>query len=365
MEEIGKAGIARVLIMAGGTGGHVFPALAAARYLEKQGATVQWLGTRAGIESRVVPEAGIAIHYLDVAGVRGQGVVRLLKAPFKILRAVLSVMGILRKFRPDFVLGLGGFVTGPGGVAARLAGTPLFIHEQNAIPGFTNRMLSKISSRTFQAFPNAFSENVRAVTTGNPVRAEIAAIADPELRWQGRTGPIRLLVVGGSQGAVALNQLLPRAFPLLAHQDFEIFHQAGQHNAEATEMLYREAGVQATVVPFINDMAERYAWADFVICRSGALTVSEIAAVGIGALLIPYPFAVDDHQTKNAEFLVNGHAAHLAQQNVLTPALLAELITKHFSSRAALKTMAIASRKLAKPEATQELIDACKEALRG
>lgn len=355
--------LSRVLIMAGGTGGHVFPALATARYLQQQGTEIEWLGTSAGIEARIVPDAKIKLHYIDVAGVRGQGVMRLLKAPLKIFHSIMQARAVIRAFKPDCVIGMGGFVTGPGGVAAFLSGVPLFIHEQNAIPGFTNRMLSHFARRVFQAFPGAFPQGRKVMTTGNPVRAEIAAIPAPEKRWQEHGGPVRLLVVGGSQGAVALNKVVPEAFALLDHQKFEILHQTGQKDADPTRERYVALGIKANVTPFITDMAEAYAWADAVICRSGALTVSEIAAAGIGALLVPYPFAVDDHQTKNAEFLVNGGAAQLTQQKDLSAAKLAELISTHFSAREPLCEMAKASRKLAQPRATELLVNACVEAL--
>lgn len=355
----------RVLIMAGGTGGHVFPALATARFLQQQGAEIQWLGTTAGIESRLIPEAKIHINYIDVAGVRGQGLMRLMGAPAKIFRSVMQARAVVRKFHPDCVIGMGGFVTGPGGVAAFLSGVPLFIHEQNAVPGFTNRMLSHLARRVFQAFPGTFPVASKVMTTGNPVRSEIAELPSPGIRWEGRSGPLRILIVGGSQGAVALNKIVPEAFSLLAHEGFEIRHQTGQADAQPTSDRYASFGVNASVTPFISDMAAAYAWADAVICRSGALTVSELAAAGIGALLVPYPFAVDDHQTKNAEFLVKGGAAQLVQQKDLTPVKLADLIKTHFSDREQLKAMALAARQLAQPESTEILVKACGEALHG
>ncbi len=353
----------RVLIMAGGTGGHVFPALASARFLQQQGCEIQWLGTTAGIEARLIPEAKIHINYIDVAGVRGQGIMRLLKAPAKIVRSVMQARAVIRQFNPDCVIGMGGFVTGPGGVAAFLSGVPLFIHEQNAVPGFTNRLLSHIARRVFQAFPGTFPVQAKIMTTGNPVRTEIANLPPPEKRWENRDGPIRILIVGGSQGAVALNKIVPEAFSLLAHESFDIRHQTGQVDAQPTAERYASFGVQANVTPFISDMAAAYAWADAVICRSGALTVSELAAAGIGALLVPYPFAVDDHQTKNAEYLVKGNAAQLVQQKDLTPVKLADLIKSHFSDRVQLEAMAVSARHLAQPEATEVLVNACGEAL--
>lgn len=359
-----QAKLTRVLIMAGGTGGHVFPALATARYLQSQGVNIEWLGTSTGIESRIIPDAKIPINYIDVAGVRGQGILRLLRAPVKIMRSVMQARRVLKKFNPDCVIGMGGFVTGPGGVAAFLSGIPLFIHEQNAVPGFTNRMLSHLARRVFEAFPATFAASEKMLTTGNPVRTEIASLPAPETRWEGRVGPIRLLIVGGSQGAVALNKIVPEALSALPHDQFEVVHQTGQNDLEPTRARYASFGLPANnVIPFISDMAAAYQRADAVICRSGALTVSELAAAGIGALLVPYPFAVDDHQTKNAEYLVSGGAAHLVQQKDLNPATLAEIINTRFGDRTQLKKMAIAARKLAQPEATEKLVNACEEAL--
>ncbi|MDX1695234.1 MAG: undecaprenyldiphospho-muramoylpentapeptide beta-N-acetylglucosaminyltransferase, partial [Ketobacteraceae bacterium] len=291
----------RVLIMAGGTGGHVFPGLAVAKAFQEKGAEIKWLGTRAGIEARVVPAEQIDIVYLDVAGVRGQGIKRLLMAPLKIASAVWQVLRLIRQFKPDLVLGMGGFVTGPGGIGAWLSRTPLCIHEQNAIAGFTNRMLAKIANHVFEAFPGTFPEYPHKVTTtGNPVRQEIADLEAPEDRFLNRHGPIHVLILGGSQGAVALNNVVPEAFAKMKNRDqFVIRHQAGGKNHEIASRKYAELGVEAEVVPFIENMQDAYGWADVVICRSGALTVAELAAAGVGSLLVPYPHAVDDHQTRN------------------------------------------------------------------
>lgn len=356
----------RILITAGGTGGHVFPALAVAQAFRAQGVDVRWIGTRQGIEARVVPAADIAIDYLDVAGVRGQGIKRLLLAPVKIARGVLQVMSIVRRYRPDAVLGMGGFVTGPTGVAAWLSGTPLFIHEQNAIAGFTNRMLSRLARRVFQAFPSAFPASAKVETTGNPVRADIAALVEPAQRYAEHTGPLRFLILGGSQGAVSLNQQIPQALAQLQGKlDFVVRHQAGPKNLEAAQTFYRNAGVQADVLPFIEDMASAYGWADLVICRSGALTVSELAAAGVAALLIPYPHVVDDHQTRNGEYLSQQGAAVLVQQQNMTPASLAQLILNSFSDRAQLQVMAGKARSLAMQDATGKVVRACKEVVSG
>lgn len=347
-----------VVVMAGGTGGHVFPALAVAEALRARGVAIHWLGTRAGIEAELVPARGFAITYLDVSGVRGQGVKRLLLAPFKILLAVLRAMQVLKAVRADAVIGLGGYVTGPGGVAARLLGKPLYIHEQNAIAGFTNRQLSHLATAVLEAFPGAFAPAAKVRQVGNPVRAEIAALPAPQARLAGREGPLRVLVLGGSQGAVALNELVPEAFAKLAGKHaLVIRHQAGKKNADKARARYEALGVSAEVLPFIDDMAGIYAWADLVVCRSGALTVSEIAAAGVASVLIPYPFAVDDHQTANGRFLAEAGAARLFRQQDLTAdSLAAEL--EPLLDRAILLNMAAAARALAKPEATETVVQA-------
>ncbi|HEX5277728.1 MAG TPA: undecaprenyldiphospho-muramoylpentapeptide beta-N-acetylglucosaminyltransferase [Fluviicoccus sp.] len=348
-----------VVVMAGGTGGHVFPALAVARHLEGQGVRIHWLGTKAGIEADVVPRNGLAITYLDVSGVRGQGMKRLLLAPFKIVAATLAAMRVMRAVEADCVIGLGGYVTGPGGLAARLLGKPLVIHEQNAIAGFTNRMLSGLATRVLQAFPGAFADGPRVKTTGNPVRPEICAVDSPEARFAGRRGPLRLLVLGGSQGAVALNSLIPSAMALLPAESRPVIrHQTGRKQVEATAANYEKAGVAADVLPFIEDMAEAYAWADLVICRSGALTVSELAAAGAASILIPYPFAVDDHQTANARYLTGAGAALLCPQQDMTPEKLSETLSSVWQ-RETLLAMAAKARGQARPEATATVASCC------
>lgn len=348
-----------VVVMAGGTGGHVFPALAVAEALRARGVAIHWLGTRAGIEAELVPARGFAITYLDVSGVRGQGLKRLLLAPFKILGAVLRAMQALKAVRADVVIGLGGYVTGPGGVAARLLGKPLLIHEQNAIAGFTNRQLSRIATQVLEAFPRAFAPADKVACVGNPVRAEIAALPAPAQRLATHDGALRVLVLGGSQGAVALNELVPEAFAQLAGRHaLVIRHQAGKKNADKARAKYDSLGVQAEVLPFIDDMAGIYAWADLVVCRSGALTVSEIACAGVASVLIPYPFAVDDHQTANGRFLADAGAAKLFRQQDLTAdSLAAEL--EPLLDRGALLKMAAAARALAQPEATETVVQAC------
>ncbi|HET8731551.1 MAG TPA: undecaprenyldiphospho-muramoylpentapeptide beta-N-acetylglucosaminyltransferase [Moraxellaceae bacterium] len=348
-----------VVVMAGGTGGHVFPALAVAESLRAQGVAIHWLGTRAGIEAELVPARGFAITYLDVSGVRGQGLKRLLLAPFKILLAVIGAMHTLRSVQADVVIGLGGYVTGPGGVAARLLGKPLLIHEQNAIAGFTNRQLSRIATRVLEAFPGAFAPAPTVTCVGNPVRPEIAALPAPAERLANRAGALQVLVLGGSQGAVALNELVPEALAKLAvRHDITIRHQAGKKNAEKARAKYAALGVTADVLPFIDDMAAMYGWADLVVCRSGALTVSELACAGVASVLIPYPFAVDDHQTANGRFLADAGAAKLFRQQDLTAdSLAAEL--EPLLERGILMKMAAAARALAKPESTETVVRAC------
>lgn len=348
-----------VVVMAGGTGGHVFPALAVAEALRARGVAIHWLGTRAGIEAELVPARGFGITYLEVSGVRGQGLKRLLLAPFKILLAVVKAMQALKAVQADVVIGLGGYVTGPGGVAARLLGKPLLIHEQNAIAGFTNRQLSLIASQVLEAFPGAFAPAAKVKCVGNPVRAEIAALPAPAERFAGRDGALRVLVLGGSQGAVALNELVPEALAqLVATKDLVIRHQAGKKNADKARAKYAALGVTAEVLPFIDDMAAMYAWADLVVCRSGALTVSELACAGVASVLIPYPFAVDDHQTANGRFLSEAGAARLFRQQDLTAASLAAELG-HLLDRETLLTMAAAARALAQPEATDTVVQAC------
>jgi UDP-N-acetylglucosamine--N-acetylmuramyl-(pentapeptide) pyrophosphoryl-undecaprenol N-acetylglucosamine transferase len=349
-----------ILVMAGGTGGHVFPALALASMLREKSIEVVWLGTQRGLEARIVPAAGIPIEWLSVGGLRGKGVMTLLAAPFKLALALTQALRVMWRHRPALVVGLGGFVTGPGGVAAWLTGRPLVIHEQNAVAGFTNRCLSHIAREVLEAFPNSFRRDVKARVIGNPVRADISAVPPPSERFASRAGVIRLLVIGGSQGATKLNAVVPFALAKLANSmTFDVRHQAGERWIESGRQSYAGAGVRADVRPFIKDMAEAYGWADLVICRSGALTVSELAAVGIGAILVPFPAAVDDHQTHNAQYLVQEGAAILIADRALTADRLAEELKQLCAGRGKLLAMAERARQLAKPHATEELTAAC------
>jgi len=352
----------RVMIMAGGTGGHVFPALAVATELRNRGLDVMWLGSAGGFEERVVPEAGFSMETISIRGLRGNGLVRWLKAPFMLALAMWQVLNVLRRCRPTVVLGMGGFVTGPGGVMSRLMGIPLVIHEQNAVPGMTNRLLSRIATRVLESFPGSFGANKNVVLVGNPVRADIWQLPDPVRRMESRTSPVRLLILGGSQGAQALNQTLPEAMNSMDFStQIQIRHQAGAGKDEVTTAAYSAIGVDAEVVPFISNMAETYAWADLVICRAGALTVSELAAAGVGSILVPYPHAVDDHQTLNANYLTDSGAALLLPQSELDRESLATTLKQLLDDRDRLLQMAQSARELAKPMATMDVADICEE----
>jgi len=354
---------APVMIMAGGTGGHVFPALALARLLRERQREVIWLGTRRGLEARVVPADGFPIEWLTVGGLRGKGVLTLLAAPFNLLRALWQALLIMRRYRPAVVVGLGGFVTGPGGLAAWLLRRPLAIHEQNAIAGFTNRCLARLARVVLTAFPAAFAGHARARLIGNPVRADIAALAQPSARFASHAGPLHLLVIGGSLGARRLNEVVPAALALLAKNGaalhFTVRHQAGEKLIDAARSAYAEAGVTGDVTPFIADMAEALGWADLVVSRAGALTIAELAAAGVGAVLVPFPHAVDDHQTANAHYLVEAGAARCFADGALTPAVLAQALAELCATgRAGLQQLAEAARRVAHPRAAEDLLAA-------
>lgn len=349
-----------VMIMAGGTGGHVFPALSLAGLLRSRNIEVVWLGTRAGIESRLVPAAGIDVEWIDIGGLRGKGLSTLFAAPVRLARALWQALAAVRRHQPRVVVGLGGYVTGPGGLAAWLARRPLVIHEQNAIAGFTNRLLARFATRVLEAFSGSFGPRVHATTVGNPVRAEFFELPTPAVRYGSRQGPLRVLVVGGSQGAQRLNAVLPEAVASLAGKvDLQIRHQTGARTLESTREAYASHGIAADVSAFIDDIAMAYAEADLVICRAGALTVSELAAAGVAAILVPFPAAVDDHQTRNARFLVERDAAVLLPERELTAQRLAAELERFAADRAALCRMAERARSLARPDATDELAKAC------
>ncbi len=350
-----------IMITAGGTGGHVYPGLAVARALIAQGIPVVWMGTRKGLEARVIPEAGIEMAWLDVSALRGKGLRALLLAPVNLVRALWQALQIVRKHQPAAVLGMGGFVAGPGGLMAALLGKPVVIHEQNAVAGLTNKLLSRVSRRVLEGFPGTFAARQKVMATGNPVRLDIASLPAPLERLVDRDDePVHVLVVGGSLGAQALNQMVPQA---LAQLDATIRpvvrHQAGVKNIDDARRQYTAASVDAEVMPFIEDMAEAYAWADLVICRAGALTIAELAAAGVAAVLVPYPHAVDDHQTANGNYLAENGAALLIQQRDLTPEKLAGVLQDLCMDRARLRQMSIASRTLAKPHATAQVAAIC------
>lgn len=351
---------ARILIAAGGTGGHVFPALAVAEVLRESGDQVGFVGTAAGLEARVVPAAGFPLHLMQMAGLRGKGAGRMIAAPWLVMRALRQAREVLQQERPQAVLGMGGFVSGPVGLAARSLGIPLLIHEQNAVPGWANRLAARIAQAVLTGFPLR-SLGAQSRWVGNPVRAAIAGLPEPRARFAGRSGPVRLLVMGGSLGARDLNRVLVdtlmRLDPAVRPA---VWHQTGpKHHAEARQR-YQEASIEARVEPFIENMAEALAWADMAICRSGALTVAELACAGLGATLVPYPHAVDDHQAVNADFLVRAGAARMIRQEALTPeSLLAEL--KPMLDNAELRLrMAEQARAQAKPAAAAEVAKLCQ-----
>jgi UDP-N-acetylglucosamine--N-acetylmuramyl-(pentapeptide) pyrophosphoryl-undecaprenol N-acetylglucosamine transferase len=349
-----------VLIMAGGTGGHVFPALAVARVLRAGRHPVVWLGTRRGIEARLVPAEGIPIEWIDIEGLRGRGLGGWIAAPVRLLRAVVQALAVLRRVRPAVVFGGGGFTAGPGGVAAWLTRTPLVIHEQNAAAGLTNRLLARLAGTVAEAFPGSFPGREGVVTTGNPVRREISALPPPAERFRDRSGRLRLLVFGGSQGAAVLNRVVPRAVAMLPDALRPlVLHQSGAAQLEQTRDLYRELGVEADVRAFIDDMAAAYGAADFAVTRSGS-TVSELAAAGLGALLVPLAIAMDDHQTRNAHFLLAAGAARMIAEAELTPERLArELLEVLEGGRDLPLAMASAARRVAVTDAAERLAGLC------
>lgn len=353
-----------VLIMAAGTGGHVFPALACAEEFKARGYQVHWLGTPQGMENELVAKAGFPIHQISAVGIRGKGKLSLLKAPFKLLMALWQARKIIKTVKPVCVLGMGGFVTGPGGVAANAAGIPLIIHEQNAIAGTANRYLAGMAAKICEAFPDTFIKyREKCITTGNPVRPELFL----DKQWADFTGrKLKLLVLGGSLGAEPLNKLLPEALALIDEAKRpEIFHQAGRVHADVTKERYQKLAVEARVEPFVDNMSDAYQWADVVLCRAGALTVSELAATGSTALLIPLPQAIDDHQNFNADYLVNAGAAIKLAQSILTPKMLAAHLCNILNEPEEIIKMGRIAKRLAKPDATHQVVDICLEVVHG
>jgi UDP-N-acetylglucosamine--N-acetylmuramyl-(pentapeptide) pyrophosphoryl-undecaprenol N-acetylglucosamine transferase len=349
-----------IMIMAGGTGGHVFPGLAVAEELRERRHSVIWLGTERGLEARVVPQNGIEIEWVSISGVRRSGLVAWLIAPFRLAAAIVQVLGTLRRRRPAAVLGMGGFVSGPGGIAAWLSRRPLLIHEQNAVVGTTNRWLARFARRVFEGFPGSFPRSTQAHYIGNPVRRSIARL--PARADRGDVaGRVHLLVLGGSQGARSLNECVPEALARLpAALRPVVRHQTG-NTIDVARAGYASAGVDAELEPFIEDMAAAYQWADLVIARAGALTIAELAAAGVGAILVPYPYAVDDHQTKNAAQFVNAGAGVLIAETDLSAGSLASELETLFAQRARLARLSEQARRLARPDAARQLADACVE----
>lgn len=352
------------LVMAGGTGGHIFPGLAVALALRERGWRVHWLGgtgtpAQPSMESQLVPKQGFAFEALDFSGVRGKGLATLLRLPLRLLRACWQSVQVLRRLRPDVVLGFGGYITFPAGLMSVLLRRPLLLHEQNSVAGMANKLLAGFARRVFTAFPGVLKEG-RWV--GNPLRAAFLGVGDPTTRFAGRSGPLRVLVLGGSLGAKALNEIVPRALALLTpEQRPQVLHQSGSNQIDSLRANYAAADVQAELTPFIDDTAQALAEADLVICRAGASTVTEIAAVGAAALLVPFPSAVDDHQTHNARFLADQGAAWLRAQAELTPQWLADMLLH--TERAALVARALEAKKLQKLEAVQQIVAACEEVL--
>ena len=346
-----------ILIMAGGTGGHIFPALAVADVLRAQGWRVVWLGAPNSMEAELVPKHGYPIRLVNFSGVRGKGLLRLAYLPMQLLRAAWQSAAVIRAVRPDVVLGMGGYITFPGGVMARVLGRKLVIHEQNSVAGLSNKVLAKIAQRVLSGFPDVLP---KARWCGNPVRAEIAQLAQPITRFAPRTGKLKVLLVGGSLGAQALNEAMPKALALIPEATRpEVTHQTGKKHYASVQALYSGAAVSAQIQAFVDDMAGAYAEADVVICRAGALTVAELAAAGVASLLIPYPHAVDDHQTHNAQFLSAQGAAILLPQSALNAVTLARYLQD--LDRAKLLSMAVAARALAKPDAAISVAEICEE----
>jgi UDP-N-acetylglucosamine--N-acetylmuramyl-(pentapeptide) pyrophosphoryl-undecaprenol N-acetylglucosamine transferase len=355
-----------VLIMAAGTGGHVFPALAVALKLQEQNVRTEWMGTHQGMENRLLEGSGIQIHAVSAKGLKGKGIARLIAAPFMLAQALIQSMRILSKVQPDCVLGMGGFVSGPGGLATKLMGRKLVIHEQNAVPGFTNKLLAKIANQVFEAFPNTFTKNAKIIHTGNPLRKEIVALSAQSRNIRNSSQRLRILVLGGSQGALAINEVVP---DVLADFPKEIrpsvWHQTGERTLERTQAAYADKGLDSeddiTIGAFISDMAEAYSWADLVICRSGASTVSEIAAVGLPSILIPYPHHSDQQQTQNANWLIQAGAAFLLEQKDLTAAALKALVVELHENRNKLQQMSDIAKFIAIRDADEIIARRCLE----
>lgn len=351
---------ATALVMAGGTGGHIFPGLAVAEALRERGWRVHWLGNQSGMEGRLVPPRGFAFESIDFGGVRGKGPLTLALLPLRLLKAFWQSIQVVRRVQPDVIIGLGGYITFPAGMMGVLLGKPLVLHEQNSVAGLANKVLAGVADRVYTAFPGAIKQGL---WVGNPLRATFLQQAQPAQRFAGRSGPLHLLVVGGSLGAKALNEVVPRALALIpAERRPQVIHQSGATQIDALRANYAAAGVQAELTPFIEDTARAFAEADLIVCRAGASTVTELAAVGAAAVFVPFPAAVDDHQTSNARFLVDQGAGLLLPQKELTPERLAELLQN--LDRGTLLRWAEQAQGLAQTEAAAQVVAACEELAR-
>ncbi|MBF6631168.1 MAG: undecaprenyldiphospho-muramoylpentapeptide beta-N-acetylglucosaminyltransferase [Comamonas sp.] len=345
------------LVMAGGTGGHIFPGLAVAQALREQGWRVHWLGAPNSMEARLVPPQGFPLESIEFGGVRGKGIMTLALLPLRLLKAFWQALLVIQRVKPDVLIGFGGYITFPGGMMGLLAGKKLVLHEQNSVAGAANKILASVADRVFAAFPNALKN---ASWVGNPLREGFLRQPEPAVRFEGRSGPLKILVVGGSLGAKALNDRVPEALALLpAHARPEVIHQSGAKQIDALRANYAAAGVQAQLTPFIDDTAQAFADADLIICRAGASTVTEIAAVGAAAIYVPFPHAVDDHQTSNARFLVDAGGGWLIPQDLLTPEKLAEMLQN--MQRSTLLNVAQKAKTMQKIHATREVVTACEE----
>ncbi len=358
MTDLGRP----ILIVAGGTGGHIYPALAVADYLRNHSVSAIWLGSHRGLESRIVPEAGIRLYKISVSGLRGRGRWRWLFAPFALSFALIQALLAVVRIRPGLVLGMGGFASGPGGLAAWICRRPLVIHEQNAIPGLTNSLLSRIATKVLQGFPGSFPADRDAITVGNPIRESIVSISSPEDRDLG-SEIFKILIVGGSRGAQALNHGVPRALEQVHGSRLEIWHQAGAGNEIDTQRAYAHSTAAVRVTEFIDDMATAYAWATIVICRAGAITVCELAAAGVASILVPFPYAVDDHQTANAGYLVNSNAALMIAEGPDFESRLAAAVQELYDGPREIIGIAERARELAKPDAAARVASHCMELL--
>lgn len=351
-----------ILIMAGGTGGHIFPGIAVAEHLKAQGWNIHWLGTAKRMEASLVPEHGFDISFINIAGVRNKNIIELIKTPFKLMQSVMQSMAIIRKVKPDVVLGFGGYASAPGGVAAWLMGKPLVLHEQNAVAGMSNRYLAKIARKVLSAFPGAFKGKVAHQVVGNPLRGDIVQL-EQQIPEQPASSK-KVLVVGGSLGAKVLNETVPKAISQIKLQNIQVWHQTGKGNEQAVKQSYQDYGLteeNIKVADFINDMSAAYQWADVVVCRAGALTVSELAMAAKPAIFIPLPHAVDDHQTKNAMYLVERNAAKLIAQKELTGTSLAQMLNSLFVSDKVVQSMAKAAQDAAHADATLRVAQTCQE----